>query len=275
MQRRTHCERLADRIHACFMAGIYPEPHVRHYIDSTFGLPTRRELSAIIRDPDHCERDALLELIFFPGRDIQILLEDLIGEGRFQQRDQGVILGSLMGKKPVASLYYPAGGPPVCFAAPEHAVGQFIARLYIHKRIPSRVMEALGQHVPEDLQVPARVMIRNARFACQGPKADFLETFMRRMPAMPEAFSDHLAFVLQFLEISPDDMPLQDSLARQKQLYRKNIIRAGQFERQRRGRNVETMIMQGIRIPHADPEDDMRKIAMLDTVAMALYGKTL
>lgn len=275
MQRRSHRERLVERIHACLIAGIHPEPHVRHYIDSTFGHITHRELSTIIGDPDNCERDALLELIFFPGRDTQIRLENLIEAGRFQQRDQGVILGQVMGKKPVASLFHPPGGPPVCFAAPERAVGEFVARLYIHKRVPGRVREALCRHLPEDLQVPARVMIRNAGFACRGPRADFLEAFMRSMPAMPETVLDHLEFVLHLLETSPDDMPLRDSLTRQKQLYRKNVIRAGQFERQRHGRNMETMIMQGIRIPHADPEDDMRKIAMLDTVAMALYGKTL
>jgi mannitol/fructose-specific phosphotransferase system IIA component (Ntr-type) len=81
--------------------------------------------------------------------------------------------------------------------------------------------------------------------------------------------------VLDFLETCPDETPLEESLALRKQHHRKNIIKAGQFQRQRRKRNVETMIMQGIRIPHCDPQDDMQKIAMIDTVSLAIYGKIL
>ena len=55
----------------------------------------------------------------------------------------------------------------------------------------------------------------------------------------------------------------------------KNILKTEQFENQRQNRNVETMILQGIRIPHFDPQDDMRKIAMIDTVFIAIYGKII
>jgi len=81
--------------------------------------------------------------------------------------------------------------------------------------------------------------------------------------------------VLDFLETSPGETPLEESLAHWKQHHQKNIIKAGQFQRQRQNKNVETMIMQGIRIPHFDPQDDMQKIAMIDTVSLAIYGKIL
>ena len=95
---------------------------------------------------------------------------------------------------------------------------------------------------------------------------------MRNIPAVTEDFFGLVKFVLDFLETSPDGIALKEALAHRKQQHSKNIIKADQFERQRQNRNVETMIIQGIRIPHIDPRDDMRKIAMIDTVSLAIYG---
>jgi hypothetical protein len=274
MQQRSYCERLAEQIHACLAEGIRPEPEVRHYIDSTFALPSRRELEIILKDPDSCEQETLLELIFFPGIDTQVLLENLIEEYHFQQNEEDVILGMLMEKKPVTALYYPEGAPPVRLATPEHAARQFIARLNIHKQIDRGVLGAIHQCLPADQQLPAKVMIRNARFACQGAKAAFLKAFVGNMSSMLDGFLGHLEFVLHFLETSPDDTPLKEALADRKQQHRKNIIRAEQFEKQRQNRNVETMMLQGIRIPHFDPQDDIQKITLIDTVSIAIYNRT-
>ena len=275
MPQPNHCRQLAREIEAWLARGIRPEPDVRHYIDSTFALPTRQELESVLTDSDNCERDTLLELIFFPGQEIQILLEDLIENSYFQQDDEEQILVLLMGKKPEVAFYYPQGGPPVCFAVPAHAAGQLIARLNIHKHSSSNVLEAIRQNLPLDWQVPTRVMIRNTRFACQGAKAAFLETFINSIPPMTDDFFGHLEFMLNFLETCPEETPLEEALAQRKQHHQKNLIKAEQFERQRRNRNVETMIMQGIRIPHFDPQDDMQKITMIDTVSIALYHEIL
>ena len=275
MQRRTNCEHLARQITAFLAKGIHPESEVRHFIDSTFAYPSRRELETILKDPDNCEKDTLLELIFFPGRDLQVDLEDLIEKGQFQEDEEAIVLGLLMKQNLQADLYYPEGAPPVRVAIPGHAARQFISRLNIHKQISSRVLEAIRENLSPDLQALVQVMIRNARFACQGSKAAFLEAFMGGMPFMRDVFLQHLEFVLHFLEICPDDIPLEESLAHQKQQHHKNIMRAEQVELQRKNRNVETMIMQGIRILHFDPQGDMQKIAMIDTISIAMYGKTL
>jgi hypothetical protein len=275
MPQPDHCRQLAREIAAWLARGIRPQPDVRHYIDSTFALPTHQELESVLKDPDNCERDTLLELIFFPGQDIQIQWEDLIEQSNFQRDDEEKILDLLMGKKPEAALYYPPDGPPVCFAVSGHAAGQLIARLNIHKHINSKVLAAIRQHLPLDGQKAARVMIRNAGFACQGAKAAFLETFMGSIPPVTDDFFEHLEFVLDILETCPDNTPLAESLALRKQHHQKSITKAEQFERQRLNRNMETMIMQGIRTPLFDPQKDMQKIAMIDTVSLAIYGKIL
>ena len=107
MQRHAYCERLAQQIHTCLAEGIHPEPDVRHYIDSTLAHPTRRELETRLKDSNNCERDTLLELIFFHGREIQVRLENCIDESNFQQYVADLILGMMMRKYPLDDEYKP------------------------------------------------------------------------------------------------------------------------------------------------------------------------
>jgi len=48
-----------------------------HFIDSTFSSPCINELEKIITDDSDCERDSLIELIFFPDEEIQAKLEEI------------------------------------------------------------------------------------------------------------------------------------------------------------------------------------------------------
>ena len=273
--RHRQCARMARQIESWLVKGIHPDPVVRHYIDSTFAHPTREELENLLKDPENCERDSLLELIFFPGQDLQVLWEDLIEQSCFSPGEASVILEIVMQKQPVAALFHPEDGPPACFTAPDHAVEQFIARLNLHKQIDSSVTAAIHSCLPGSEQLPARVMIRNAGFACMGPRADFLEAFMRNMPHLSPVIRPYLEFILHLLEAAPVDTPLMAFMAQQKRLYQKQIARARGFEWQRDNRNVETLILLGIRIPHFDSRDAMQKISMLDTVSLAIYGRIL
>ena len=55
----------------------------------------------------------------------------------------------------------------------------------------------------------------------------------------------------------------------------KNIRTAEQFEALRKDRNVETMILQGVRIPHFDMAAEMKKVVMVDDVSLAIYKQTM
>ena len=60
------CQSLADEISTLLKEGIQLDSEVLSYIDSTFSYPTSAQIEAVLNDPDHSERDALVELIFFP-----------------------------------------------------------------------------------------------------------------------------------------------------------------------------------------------------------------
>lgn len=59
------CVLLAKKIEKILINGLNLSNDVLHYIDSTFSNPSVKELEALINDASDCEKDSLLELIFF------------------------------------------------------------------------------------------------------------------------------------------------------------------------------------------------------------------
>jgi len=60
-----------------------------------------------------------------------------------------------------------------------------------------------------------------------------------------------------------------------KNQHLENIHKAEQFEALRKGRNIETMILQRIRMPHFNTPDDIQKVVMIDDVSLAIYKQTM
>ena len=59
------CILLADRIEAIFDRGMRVNRNICYFIDSTYGCDAIKALGAVVRDNGDCERDALLDLLFF------------------------------------------------------------------------------------------------------------------------------------------------------------------------------------------------------------------
>ncbi len=59
------CVLLAKKIEEILRHGLNLSHDVLHYIDSTFSNPSVKELETVINDESDCEKDSLLELIFF------------------------------------------------------------------------------------------------------------------------------------------------------------------------------------------------------------------
>lgn len=65
MNVHTRCLLLADKIGEIFIDGLNLSKEVVHYIDSTFSHPSKNQFEEVLTDESDCERDSLLELIFF------------------------------------------------------------------------------------------------------------------------------------------------------------------------------------------------------------------
>ncbi|MBW2706717.1 MAG: hypothetical protein JRD84_10465, partial [Deltaproteobacteria bacterium] len=95
MKPQDKNEVLADEIKKIIGKGIDLNEDVVHYIDSTFSNPTIEELQTILGDDANCEKDSLMDLLFFPDESMQIQLEETLERYRPENEDRNNILTSL------------------------------------------------------------------------------------------------------------------------------------------------------------------------------------
>ena len=147
MKPEEKCVLLVKKIEEIFHEGINLSDTVLDYIDSTFSNPSIKELEDIICDELNCEKDPLIELLFFPDESIQIQLEDLLESEDFKKQDEENILNYLLSKKLETSIHFPDNRGSLKLTMPNSAAGKFISRLNISKKPDKRLVEVIDRFV--------------------------------------------------------------------------------------------------------------------------------
>lgn len=120
------CFLLAEKIERIFRDGFVLSDDVMHYIDSTFSNPSINELEEIIYDEHNCERDPLIELIFFPDEPAQIKLEEFLESKDFKKEDEEKVINYILNKKLVTTIHFPDNKGSIKFIVPELSALQFV-----------------------------------------------------------------------------------------------------------------------------------------------------
>ena len=80
--------------------------------------------------------------------------------------------------------------------------------------------------------------------------------------------------MLNFLEEIDDHKNIFSALLKKKNDYLQNIRKAEQIKKQIAGKNMETLILQGIRVPHISKESARKNIELIDRINLAVFGQT-
>jgi hypothetical protein len=285
MQSANRIIRLADALEAIFREGFTLTADARHYIESTLAVSGPEAVGAVLGDDTNCEKDSLVELIFFPDEAQQCRLEALLEKEDFQPTDERAVLERLFTKPQETRVYYPPAQDPLVLAVPREAAGKFIARVRIGKKLDPRLMAAIDRCLPEaagggSAAAPAwtaarvKVTLRNARFTATDKRVDFLSRFFEKIPSDSWDFERCLRFILDFLDALPADNDLYPALMDQKRVYFSNRQRAERLERLLAQNNMETLMLQGVRIPPISITACVNAMGLLDRISRAVFGKT-
>ena len=112
MNSKEKCNQLANEIRKILGGGLILDEDVVHYIDSTFSNPTVEELQAILHDDSNCEKDSLMELLFFPDEKMQIELEEMLEILQLEKQDEVCVLAALGRESLPVSMRLPRGRAP-------------------------------------------------------------------------------------------------------------------------------------------------------------------
>ncbi len=274
MNADEKCILLAERIVKILREGIHLNSDVMHFIDSTFSSPCINELEKIIVDNSDCERDSLIELIFFPDEEIQARLEDLLKSHNYCSEDEKKVLDYLSSGQIESTIHFPGNQGTLSVKMPYDAAGRFLTRLNIHRNIDKKISAAIDTYVSEKLKIFVRVKLRNIVKEIAENKIFFLCDFFEKMEDESGDFLECLDFILSFLDEAENISNLFSALMDKKRFYFKNLQRAEKFRQQLEKANMETMILKGVKAPYISIEDEKRKMELIDKISLSVFGRT-
>ena len=267
------CKQLSEKIEKIFRDGIRVGADVVDYIDTTFSNPSSSEIEEIIKDESNCERDALLELIFFPDEAIQVALEPWIEKNTFTEAEVEKVRTDLLSKNIETKILFPEQHIAIDFRVPNSIIGPFLTRLHIDKKIDSRILQSISQKVAGSDRMPVKVRIRNARRMPAGSRIDFLCRYFECM--RPDRYLiEGLEFILEFFHEIGDEVDIYDALMAKKKNCFHQLKKIENFEKKLKENNMETLILRGERVPYIDKPETLKTITMIDRISLIVFGKT-
>jgi hypothetical protein len=268
------CELLAEEIASILKEGIQLSPDALHFIDSTYSNPSPQELANILEDESDCERDTLVEFIFFPDESIQIRLEDLLERLDLNDKEAESVIELLLQKERRTTVYYPDTTKPLIVRMPPSAVDPFLARLNISRKLDKELVDAIHKNVSENARTLVKVKLRNVRKIPVGPKLHFLSTYFEKMDVSDNDSIECLELVLDVLDDLNDNTEIFSGLMARKRFYFKSVLKADKFEAKLKKSNMEVLMLQGQRAPYIDKSDAIKKMALIDKVSLSVFGNT-
>ena len=268
------CNQLADEIRKVLGAGITLGDDVIHYIDSTFSNPTIEELQAILQDDSNCEKDSLMELLFFPDETMQLELEEMLESLQLGKPDEDKVRGALCRQSLQVMIRLPEDRGTIDLVLPHEVAPGFIARLRIAKHLDEKLREVIKRRAGGDAANGYKVKIRNSRFLPAEKKIRFLCDFFEKAATQSYDFNICLDFALSFLDELKEDQDLYQALMAKKRFYLRSLQKAKKLETQLEKSNLETLLSQGQRVILVDKADARKKMLVIDRISRAIFGKT-
>lgn len=274
MNSNEKCNQLAAEIRKVLGGGITLGADVVHYIDSTFSNPTLEELEAVLQDDSNCEKDSLMELLFFPDESLQLALEEMLEYLQLGRPDEGRVCDALCREALRVNIRLPRDRGSIDLEVPHEVIPGFIARLQISKRLDPKLRKAIHEHADEGARDGYKVKIRNARFLPAAKKIDFLCDLFEKLAPQSHDFDICLDFALAFLDEMNQDQEMYPALMAKKRFYLRSLQRAKRLENQLQKTNLETLLSQGKRVILVDQADARQKMLIIDRICRAIFGKT-
>jgi len=288
MKAKKNCIWLAEKIENYFYEGIVLGHDVLHFIDSTFLNPTIREFGDIFTDELNLERESLIELIFSPDESMQVKLENSLTDKVFEKNDEKQITGLLCSKSLSTYIIFPNGRGKLKVNVPEEAIISFVSKLNIQWKPVAQIVKTLNKitdhHLKklddvsqdqriDDIKALLMVRMRNKRVDHSEKITKILCLFMEKADIEDTSFFNCIDYLLDTMDGLMDDDDAYEALSQRKQQYRETIRKREEFDTLLKKSNPETLSLQGINATFINIDDMQKRIAIIDTITLAVYGK--
>lgn len=265
------CTQTAQCISRLLGAGISADASVMAYLQATTDADSLADISDLLGEDDSCERDTLLDLLFFPNQALQIALEPFLRQFDYSENDARRIAELLARQALEVPVTFPAGVLTV--PLPDFAAASLISRLRLHRQIAPELARCLVDHLPPQAVDRVRVILRNAAVPDTDTVRNTLAAFFKQFPADDPHFEKGLDFLLSFLTDLPDTADVFQSLANRKRKLADQLQKTEKYLEQLQNSNMEIMMSQGRRQSGLDMAETRITLRVIDTIALRLFGR--
>lgn len=263
--------------------GIALTGDVRDFMTATFGDASAATLRALVSDDSSAERDSLLDLAFFPDQTLQLAIEPVLEGLSLTEEDVGLLAARLKAAPVATGLRLPGVADLVPTVMPAFLVDAFLARLNLAWQPVAALSELMTRldtrwlsptHDREEGRLRLRVHLRNAGLRQTPAQVLFLGDFFERLPFDDEDFVDKLDFMFVFLREHEGVTNFYRALMDRKKFLFRHLLKNRQVTEWAARTNMETRIMAGVRTSYFDVQAAERALALIDRIAMAVFGRT-
>ena len=274
MTSTNKCRLLSDKILEILENGILLSDEVIHYIDSTFANPSIEELKEVLKDDSNCEKDSLIELLFFPDKQLQYQIEALLESQQFEKENEKEVLDHLCRISIEVEFQFPDNRGSFSLEIPEAVAHQFIKRLHISKQIDRNLLLTIKEYTTANNKNMFAVGLRNSRFAMTDAALRFLSVFFKKWETEDNEAFKYFDFILLFLEELQAKDDIFEALMKKKRFYLKHMKRAEKFEQQLLRTNMETLMLKGQTVAFIDKNEARENMQIIDRICHTVFGKT-
>lgn len=245
------------------------------FIDTALFPAQPERLRAFFADDDGpSDRDSLLDLIFSPDLEVQISLEPLLDAARWTVDDHLKLHRRLLASTIHTWIRMPDGDPLARILVTEDIKSRYLKRLNLAWQLDPRVRTSIDQGVAGAIAPKIKVRLRNGHLRPSARQQKVLSLFFERMADDDPDYLACLDLFLSLMETLTEDLPFYDLLAAHKRFLFRSLRQAQRFEDLRRQSNMETLMLQGVRAPHASREALVKQMRLIDLICTGMYGKT-
>ena len=270
----TPLDNLYQRIADAMVDAGRLTPALLDYIDTTLFTPEPDRLIAYLNDADNGDRDSLLDLLFFPEPTLQIQLEPLLASDPHADDTARAVSDRLLAAPLDAQIRMPDGTVLYFIRLPDFIKSQYLDRLKLDWTLDPAVATAIKAGVSDERVATVRVRLRNGGIRMNGARRQFMCRFFERMVDSAADYLQCLDLVLILIGNLGKDGDAYAHLIDHKRSLFRSLLQARRFETLLQGSNMETLMLQGVRVPHASCDALYDEMRLIDRICIGVFGRT-
>lgn len=263
---------LCNEIMAMIKLGFTLDSGLLHFLESTFSVTTRQALEDMKNPEWEDDLNLFLELVLSPDFIMMEKLENLICDKVFSSEDEHELLNTIYKKTARIPVFFPDDPVPVSFTVTHETIDHYIKKLRITYSISRSLLDVMDQYLTTEWKIKTCVQLRQTACSMGKRNESFLSLLFRESGSFGLKYPEHLNLALLIMVCSGEEEDLKEVLISRLRSFQKTLEQIRTSEDMMKKNTMETLMLQGFRIPPSSPDIIEDNMTMLRRILSCVYG---